>query len=82
MDLIETCDKQPSVGELLSSFNEQSVSDYIVVYLRLVTSGHLQREEEFFQHFVDGGRTVREFCQQVSVSNMQFWEYFQKEEKK
>ncbi|XP_056588081.1 ubiquitin thioesterase OTUB1a [Triplophysa dalaica] len=64
MDLIETCDKQPSVGELLSSFNEQSVSDYIVVYLRLVTSGHLQREEEFFQHFVDGGRTVREFCQQ------------------
>ncbi|XP_036444998.1 ubiquitin thioesterase OTUB1a [Colossoma macropomum] len=64
MDLIEVCDKQPSVGELLSSFNEQSVSDYLVVYLRLVTSGFLQREEDFFQHFIEGGRTVREFCQQ------------------
>uniref|UniRef100_A0A8B9JMX5 Ubiquitin thioesterase n=1 Tax=Astyanax mexicanus TaxID=7994 RepID=A0A8B9JMX5_ASTMX len=64
MDLIEVCDKQPSVGELLNSFNEQSVSDYLVVYLRLVTSGFLQREEDFFQHFIEGGRTVREFCQQ------------------
>lgn len=64
MDLIEACDKQTSVGELLTSFNEQSVSDYLVVYLRLVTSGYLQREEDFFQHFIEGGRTVREFCQQ------------------
>lgn len=66
MDLIEVCDKQPSVAELLNSFNEQSVSDYLVVYLRLVTSGYLQREDEFFQYFIEGGRTVREFCQQVS----------------
>lgn len=65
MDLIEVCDKQPSVAELLNSFNEQSVSDYLVVYLRLVTSGYLQREDEFFQYFIEGGRTVREFCQQV-----------------
>ena len=35
-----------------------------VVYLRLVTSGYLQREDEFFQYFIEGGRTVREFCQQ------------------
>lgn len=66
MDLIEVCDKQPTVAELLNSFNEQSVSDYLVVYLRLVTSGYLQREDEFFQYFIEGGRTVREFCQQVS----------------
>lgn len=76
MDLIEACDKQPSVGELLGSFNEQSVSDYLVVYLRLVTSGYLQREEDFFQHFIEGGRTVREFCQQVTL-NKSFvtWRY-------
>lgn len=61
------CDKHPSVNELLTSFNEQSVSDYLVVYLRLVTSGFLQREEDFFQFFIEGGRTVREFCQQVST---------------
>lgn len=75
MDLIEACDKQPSLGELLSSFNEQSVSDYLVVYLRLVTSGYLQREEDFFQHFIEGGRTVREFCQQVTLNNASFCKF-------
>uniref|UniRef100_A0A673JKD2 Ubiquitin thioesterase OTUB1 n=1 Tax=Sinocyclocheilus rhinocerous TaxID=307959 RepID=A0A673JKD2_9TELE len=64
MDLIELCEKQQSLGELLSSFNDQSVSDYIVVYLRLLTSGYLQREHVFFQHFIEGGRSVKEFCQQ------------------
>uniref|UniRef100_A0AAY4ABI1 ubiquitinyl hydrolase 1 n=1 Tax=Denticeps clupeoides TaxID=299321 RepID=A0AAY4ABI1_9TELE len=64
MDLIEMSEKQQSIGDLLSSFNDQSVSDYLVVYLRLLTSGFLQKEEDFFQHFIEGGRTVREFCQQ------------------
>ncbi|XP_026072217.1 ubiquitin thioesterase OTUB1 isoform X2 [Carassius auratus] len=64
MDLIELCEKQQSLGELLTSFNDQSVSDYIVVYLRLLTSGYLQREHVFFQHFIEGGRSVKEFCQQ------------------
>ncbi|XP_042258178.1 ubiquitin thioesterase OTUB1-like [Thunnus albacares] len=64
MDLIELCEKQPSLQELLSSFNDQNVSDYVVVYLRLLTSGYLQREYGFFQHFIEGGRSVKEFCQQ------------------
>ncbi|KAG7240128.1 hypothetical protein INR49_027983 [Caranx melampygus] len=64
MDLIELCEKQPSLKELLSSFNDQNVSDYVVVYLRLLTSGYLQREHGFFQHFIEGGRSVKEFCQQ------------------
>ncbi|XP_036379430.1 ubiquitin thioesterase OTUB1a [Megalops cyprinoides] len=64
MDLIELCEKQSSLGDLLGSFNDQSVSDYVVVYLRLLTSGYLQREHAFFQHFIEGGRTVKEFCQQ------------------
>ncbi|TSL34645.1 Ubiquitin thioesterase OTUB1 [Bagarius yarrelli] len=64
MDLIELCEKQPAIGELLNSFNDQSVSDYVVVYLRLLTSGYLQRENGFFQHFIEGGRSVKEFCQQ------------------
>lgn len=65
MDLIELCEKQPSLQELLNSFNDQNVSDYVVVYLRLLTSGYLQREYSFFQHFIEGGRSVKEFCQQV-----------------
>lgn len=69
MDLIELCEKQPALEELLNSFNDQSVSDYVVVYLRLLTSGYLQREHAFFQHFIEGGRTVKEFCQQVNSGN-------------
>uniref|UniRef100_A0A8C7W2C2 ubiquitinyl hydrolase 1 n=1 Tax=Oncorhynchus mykiss TaxID=8022 RepID=A0A8C7W2C2_ONCMY len=64
MDLLELCEKQPGLCELLGSFRDQSVSDYIVVYLRLLTSGYLQREHGFFQHFIEGGRSVKEFCQQ------------------
>nr|KAF6324974.1 hypothetical protein mMyoMyo1_008403 [Myotis myotis] len=44
MDLIEQVEKQTSVADLLASFNDQSTSDYLVVYLRLLTSGYLQRE--------------------------------------
>uniref|UniRef100_A0A9L0T0K5 Ubiquitin thioesterase n=1 Tax=Equus caballus TaxID=9796 RepID=A0A9L0T0K5_HORSE len=64
MDLIEQVEKRTSVADLLASFNDQSTSDYLVVYLRLLTSGHLQRESTFFEHFIEGGRTVKEFCQQ------------------
>uniref|UniRef100_H3AQB5 Ubiquitin thioesterase n=1 Tax=Latimeria chalumnae TaxID=7897 RepID=H3AQB5_LATCH len=64
MDLIELVEKQASVTDLLNAFNEQSISDYLVVYLRLLTSGYLQRESHFFEHFIEGGRTVKEFCQQ------------------
>nr|KAF6466071.1 hypothetical protein HJG63_011387 [Rousettus aegyptiacus] len=49
MDLIEQVEKQTSVADLLASFNDQSTSDYLVVYLRLLTSGYLQRESKFFE---------------------------------
>nr|KAF6324977.1 hypothetical protein mMyoMyo1_008403 [Myotis myotis] len=55
MDLIEQVEKQTSVADLLASFNDQSTSDYLVVYLRLLTSGYLQRESKFFEHFIEGG---------------------------
>ncbi|XP_053134492.1 ubiquitin thioesterase OTUB1 isoform X2 [Hemicordylus capensis] len=64
MDLIEQVEKQTTVPELLASFNDQSTSDYLVVYLRLLTSGYLQRESKFFEHFIEGGRNIKEFCQQ------------------
>lgn len=51
--------------ELHKIFNEQGYSDYIVVYLRLVTSGQLQTDGDFYQNFIDGDRTVSEFCHQV-----------------
>ncbi|XP_061729660.1 ubiquitin thioesterase otubain-like [Cydia pomonella] len=50
--------------ELHDKFNKQGYSDYIVVYLRLVTSGALQTQQDFYQNFIEGPRTVTEFCRQ------------------
>jgi len=50
--------------ELHTLFNEQGYSDYMVVYLRLLTSGQLQREHDFYSCFIEGNRTVVEFCHQ------------------
>lgn len=51
--------------ELHDKFNKQGYSDYIVVYLRLITSGQLQTQHDFYQNFIEGPRTVTEFCRQV-----------------
>ncbi|KRT80226.1 Peptidase [Oryctes borbonicus] len=50
--------------ELHQLFNEQGYSDYMVVYLRLLTSGQLQREKDFYSCFIEGNRTVIDFCHQ------------------
>lgn len=54
----------PGQEELFRLFNDQSYSDYAVVYLRLITSGHLQEKQDFYQQFIEGDRTVADFCHQ------------------
>ncbi|VVD03305.1 ubiquitin thioesterase otubain-like [Leptidea sinapis] len=51
-------------NELHDKFNKQGYSDYIVVYLRLITSGQLQTQHDFYQNFIEGMRTVTDFCRQ------------------
>ncbi|XP_049835460.1 ubiquitin thioesterase otubain-like [Schistocerca gregaria] len=53
-----------SQKDLHKLFNEQGYSDYIVVYLRLITSGQLQKDSEFYQHFIEGDRSIADFCHQ------------------
>lgn len=65
MELIERVERGVPLPELLAAFNEPSTSDYLVVYLRLLTSGCLQRHRRFFEQFLEGGRSIKEFCQQV-----------------
>lgn len=50
---------------LHKTFNEQGYSDYVVVYLRLITSGQLQEGADFYQNFIDGNCTMEEFRHQV-----------------
>ncbi|XP_010725438.1 ubiquitin thioesterase OTUB1-like [Meleagris gallopavo] len=49
MELIERVERGVPLPELLAAFNEPSTSDYLVVYLRLLTSGCLQRHRRFFE---------------------------------
>lgn len=62
---LQTEEISESHSELHKLFNEQGYSDYVVVYLRLLTSGQLQEGAEFYQNFIDGDRTIAEFCHQV-----------------
>ncbi len=51
----------------LQTFQDPGLSDYLVCYVRILTSGYLQANEELYGAFVDGGRTVKEYCSQVRV---------------
>lgn len=64
MGVVNKLNGQCTLTELLESFNDQGLSDYLVVYLRLIVSGFLQKEEEFYSNFIEGERTVKEFCNQ------------------
>lgn len=48
--------------KLLKVFYEQATSDYIVVYLRLITSGYLQRNADTFANFIVGDISILDFC--------------------
>ncbi|XP_058454061.1 ubiquitin thioesterase otubain-like [Malaya genurostris] len=57
-------DTTGALAELHKLFNEQGYSDYVVVYMRLITSSHLQEKADFYQNFIDGNYTIVEFCHQ------------------
>lgn len=48
--------------QLLERFCEQTISDYIVVYFRLITSGYLQKNADTFANFIVGGSNIVDFC--------------------
>lgn len=51
-----------SSEQLLEKFCEQTISDYIVVYFRLITSGYLQRNADNFSNFLVGTSNIVDFC--------------------
>lgn len=53
-----------ALKELHYLLNEQGYSNYVVVYLRLITSGQLQEGADFYQNFIDGNCTMEEFRHQ------------------
>lgn len=67
MEVVELVGKGAEAHEeLFNMLNNQGYSDYVVVYLRLVASGQLQQDADFYQNFIEGNRTVADFCSQVT----------------
>ncbi|XP_053635535.1 ubiquitin thioesterase otubain-like isoform X1 [Cherax quadricarinatus] len=64
MEVVNDLEGSGSVGRVEAVCNDAGTSDYLVVYLRLLISAHLQKNAEFFSFFIEGGRTVEEFCKQ------------------
>ncbi|XP_023527989.1 ubiquitin thioesterase otubain-like [Cucurbita pepo subsp. pepo] len=53
-----------SHDELVIRSRDQSISDYVVMFFRFVTSGEIQKRSEFFEPFIMGltNGTVEQFC--------------------
>ncbi|KAG7029138.1 Ubiquitin thioesterase otubain-like protein [Cucurbita argyrosperma subsp. argyrosperma] len=53
-----------SHDELVLRSRDQSISDYVVMFFRFVTSGEIQKRSEFFEPFIMGltHGTVDQFC--------------------
>lgn len=63
--VVELVEKDSSVSSLLKVFNDQSSSDQIVQFLRLLTSAFIRNRADFFRHFIDEEMDIKDFCTHV-----------------
>lgn len=63
--VVELVEKDGSVSGLLKVFNDQSASDRIVQFLRLLTSAFIKNRADFFRHFIDEEMDIKDFCTHV-----------------
>jgi len=64
-DIIKQLEQDDASEEkLLKIFNTQGESEYIVVFMRLVTGGYLLENEATYSGFVDGDRTMKQYVEQ------------------
>ncbi|ESO02538.1 hypothetical protein HELRODRAFT_184997 [Helobdella robusta] len=64
VETLDLINSEKSLEKLLEVINDQSTSDYIVVFLRLLVSGHLQQNSDFYSCFLEDHKTMKDFCSQ------------------
>lgn len=62
--LEEVVNSASTIQALTEKFQDQGSSDYAVCYMRILTSAYLQSNSDFFQAFVEGGKTMKDYCTQ------------------
>ncbi|XP_031099208.1 OVARIAN TUMOR DOMAIN-containing deubiquitinating enzyme 1 [Ipomoea triloba] len=62
--VLQRSEASMSHDELLQRSRDQSISDYIVMFFRFVTSGEIKKRSEFFEPFILGlsNASVEQFC--------------------
>ncbi|EDQ92347.1 uncharacterized protein MONBRDRAFT_21944 [Monosiga brevicollis MX1] len=53
---------EASLTTLLAAVNDEGLSNYLVAYMRIITSAYMQLNADYFQPFIEGGLTVKEYC--------------------
>lgn len=71
--VVELVEKDGSVSSLLKVFNDQSTSDRIVQFLRLLTSAFIKNRADFFRHFIDEEMDIEDFCTHVGPQGLRLW---------
>ncbi|MCL7048384.1 hypothetical protein MKW94_001972, partial [Papaver nudicaule] len=63
-DVLQGNESSISHDDLVQRSQDQSVSDYVVMFFRFVTSGEIRKRSEFFEPFILGlsNTTVEQFC--------------------
>jgi len=64
LEILDVVRKGQNMDELMEVYNNQSYSDYLVVFLRLMVSCYLQSNEDFYSAFIEGHASMKEFCSQ------------------
>nr|XP_002125528.1 ubiquitin thioesterase otubain-like [Ciona intestinalis] len=62
MSVVNSIGEGTTLDELSNSFVDEGLSNYFVVYLRLIASCQLQLDADFYQNFIDNGKSIVEFC--------------------
>jgi len=62
VDFMQQIAQGLTADQLLEQFNDDGFSNYLVVFLRIVTSGYLQANESFYGNFLSGEQTVKQYC--------------------
>ena len=50
------------LDELIDTFNDEGISNYLVAFMRLLTSKQMKKEAEIYINYIDEQVDVNEFC--------------------
>jgi len=61
-NLPEDGDKSKKLEELIDTFNDEGISNYLVAFMRLLTSKQMKKEADIYINYIDEQVDVAEFC--------------------